>query len=54
MSIQKCYNVDCVNSMFIYFIGKYCEFHKLYSEKKYKEAAKLLISLIASEIASPK
>lgn len=35
------------------FVGKYCEFHKLYSERKCKEAATLLISLMSSGIATP-
>ncbi|XP_055936163.1 nuclear pore complex protein Nup85-like [Argiope bruennichi] len=33
------------------FVGKYCEFHKLYSEGDWKIAASLLISLIASGLA---
>lgn len=32
------------------FLGKYCEFHKVYQDKKYKEAAHLIVSLIASKI----
>lgn len=39
-----------------YFViaGKYCEFHKLYGEREYKNAATLLVSLISSGIAPPK
>ncbi|XP_015258463.1 PREDICTED: nuclear pore complex protein Nup85 [Cyprinodon variegatus] len=33
------------------FLGKYREFHKLYGEKRYKEAAKLLLSLMTAKIA---
>nr|CAH7742098.1 unnamed protein product [Callosobruchus chinensis] len=32
------------------FLGKYFEFHKLYQSQKYKEAANLLVSLLASKI----
>ncbi|KAI4457128.1 frount protein-related [Holotrichia oblita] len=32
------------------FLGKYCEFHKIYQSGDYKEAAALLISLISSRI----
>ncbi|XP_022910354.1 nuclear pore complex protein Nup85 [Onthophagus taurus] len=32
------------------FLGKYSEFHKIYAEKKYKEAGMLLVSLISSRI----
>ncbi|XP_067860560.1 nuclear pore complex protein Nup85 [Heptranchias perlo] len=33
------------------FLGKYCEFHKLYGETKFEEAAKLLLSLMTARIA---
>nr|XP_057905843.1 nuclear pore complex protein Nup85 isoform X2 [Doryrhamphus excisus] len=33
------------------FLGKYCEFHKLYGKKCFREAAKLLLSLITAKIA---
>uniref|UniRef100_A0A3Q2Q8P3 Nuclear pore complex protein Nup85 n=1 Tax=Fundulus heteroclitus TaxID=8078 RepID=A0A3Q2Q8P3_FUNHE len=33
------------------FLGKYREFHKLYGEKRFKEAAKLLLSLMTAKIA---
>ncbi|KAM4530139.1 nuclear pore complex protein Nup85 [Odontesthes bonariensis] len=33
------------------FLGKYREFHKLYEEKHFKEAAKLLLSLMTAKIA---
>lgn len=32
------------------FLGKYCEFHKVYQAKDYKEAAGLIVSLISSKI----
>ncbi|XP_035213593.1 nuclear pore complex protein Nup85-like isoform X2 [Stegodyphus dumicola] len=35
------------------FVGKYCEFHKLYSENEYKLSASLLLSLISSGLAPP-
>lgn len=31
--------------------GKYREFHKLYGEKRFTEAAKLLLSLMTAKIA---
>lgn len=33
------------------FLGKYREFHKLYGEKRFREAAKLLLSLMMAKIA---
>ncbi|XP_053299141.1 nuclear pore complex protein Nup85 isoform X1 [Pleuronectes platessa] len=33
------------------FLGKYREFHKLYEEKRFREAAKLLLSLMTAKIA---
>uniref|UniRef100_A0A3B5APM8 Nuclear pore complex protein Nup85 n=1 Tax=Stegastes partitus TaxID=144197 RepID=A0A3B5APM8_9TELE len=33
------------------FLGKYREFHKLYEEKRFSEAAKLLLSLMTAKIA---
>ncbi|XP_047014843.1 nuclear pore complex protein Nup85 isoform X1 [Ictalurus punctatus] len=33
------------------FLGKYREFHRLYGEKKFAEAAKLLLSLMTAKIA---
>lgn len=33
------------------FLGKYREFHKLYGEKRFSEAAKLLLSLMTAKIA---
>ncbi|XP_040918719.1 nuclear pore complex protein Nup85 [Toxotes jaculatrix] len=33
------------------FLGKYREFHKLYGEKHFREAAKLLLSLMTAKIA---
>ncbi|MGH0153650.1 UNVERIFIED_CONTAM: hypothetical protein FKN15_025439 [Acipenser sinensis] len=33
------------------FLGKYREFHKLYGEKRFAEAAKLLLSLMTARIA---
>uniref|UniRef100_A0A4W3GDF1 Nuclear pore complex protein Nup85 n=1 Tax=Callorhinchus milii TaxID=7868 RepID=A0A4W3GDF1_CALMI len=33
------------------FLGKYCEFHKLYGEKRFPEAARLLLSLMTARIA---
>ncbi|XP_068631814.1 nuclear pore complex protein Nup85 [Battus philenor] len=33
------------------FLGKYCDFHRLYKSKEFKKSAKLLISLITSKIA---
>uniref|UniRef100_W5N743 Nuclear pore complex protein Nup85 n=1 Tax=Lepisosteus oculatus TaxID=7918 RepID=W5N743_LEPOC len=33
------------------FLGKYREFHKMYGEKKFPEAAKLLLSLMTARIA---
>uniref|UniRef100_A0AAX7SXF7 Nuclear pore complex protein Nup85 n=1 Tax=Astatotilapia calliptera TaxID=8154 RepID=A0AAX7SXF7_ASTCA len=33
------------------FLGKYREFHKLYGEKRFREAAKLLLSLMTAKIA---
>ncbi|XP_070779401.1 nuclear pore complex protein Nup85 isoform X1 [Enoplosus armatus] len=33
------------------FLGKYREFHKLYGEKRFTEAAKLLLSLMTAKIA---
>ncbi|XP_044038566.1 nuclear pore complex protein Nup85 [Siniperca chuatsi] len=33
------------------FLGKYREFHKLYGEKRFSEAAKLLLSLMMAKIA---
>ncbi|XP_056262168.1 nuclear pore complex protein Nup85 isoform X1 [Pseudoliparis swirei] len=33
------------------FLGKYREFHKLYGEKRFSEAAKLLLSLMVAKIA---
>lgn len=33
------------------FLGKYREFHKLYGEKSFREAAKLLLSLMTAKIA---
>lgn len=33
------------------FVGKYREFHKLYGEKRFSEAAKLLLSLMTAKIA---
>lgn len=32
-------------------VGKYREFHKLYGEKRFSEAAKLLLSLMTAKIA---
>lgn len=32
------------------YTGKYCEFHSVYQEKNYKEAAQLLMALLASRI----
>ncbi|XP_054716603.1 nuclear pore complex protein Nup85-like [Uloborus diversus] len=36
------------------FVGKYCEFHKLFNDRNFKAAASLLVSLISSEIAPSK
>ncbi|XP_052759261.1 nuclear pore complex protein Nup85 [Galleria mellonella] len=33
------------------FLGKYCDFHRLYKNREFKKAAKLLVSLITSKIA---
>ncbi|XP_053607807.1 nuclear pore complex protein Nup85 isoform X2 [Plodia interpunctella] len=33
------------------FLGKYCDFHRLYKSREFKKAAKLLVSLITSNIA---
>uniref|UniRef100_A0A1A7WRF3 Nuclear pore complex protein Nup85 n=1 Tax=Iconisemion striatum TaxID=60296 RepID=A0A1A7WRF3_9TELE len=33
------------------FLGKYREFHKLYGEKRFRDAAKLLLSLMTAKIA---
>lgn len=33
------------------FLGKYREFHRLYGEKRFSEAAKLLLSLMTAKIA---
>ncbi|XP_039596299.1 nuclear pore complex protein Nup85 isoform X1 [Polypterus senegalus] len=33
------------------FLGKYCEFHRLYGEKRFTEAAKLLLSLMTARLA---
>ncbi|CAH1645781.1 unnamed protein product [Spodoptera littoralis] len=33
------------------FLGKYCDFHRLYKTKEFKKAAQLLVSLITSKIA---
>ncbi|XP_053087343.1 nuclear pore complex protein Nup85-like [Pangasianodon hypophthalmus] len=33
------------------FLGKYREFHRLYGEKKFTDAAKLLLSLMTAKIA---
>ncbi|KAJ2945829.1 hypothetical protein O0L34_g4731 [Tuta absoluta] len=33
------------------FLGKYCDFHRLYKSREFKKAAKLLVSLITSKIA---
>lgn len=33
------------------FLGKYCDFHRLYKSREFKKAAKLLVSLITSDIA---
>uniref|UniRef100_A0A8C4DHV1 Nuclear pore complex protein Nup85 n=1 Tax=Dicentrarchus labrax TaxID=13489 RepID=A0A8C4DHV1_DICLA len=33
------------------FLGKYREFHKLYGEKRFREASKLLLSLMTAKIA---
>ncbi|XP_004927204.2 nuclear pore complex protein Nup85 [Bombyx mori] len=33
------------------FLGKYCEFHRMYKNKEFRKAAQLLISLITSKIA---
>ncbi|XP_072259938.1 nuclear pore complex protein Nup85 [Pyxicephalus adspersus] len=33
------------------FLGKYREFHRLYSEQKFHEAARLLLSLMTARIA---
>lgn len=35
---------------YFFFEGKYCEFHKVYKSGKFKDAAELLISLLASKI----
>lgn len=32
------------------FLGKYCEFHKLYQNREFKQAGQLLISLLASKL----
>lgn len=32
-------------------VGKYREFHRLYGEKRFSEAAKLLLSLMTAKIA---
>lgn len=36
------------------FLGKYYEFHKLYESRRFKEAAKLLVSLLTSNLAPRK
>ncbi|XP_075973152.1 nuclear pore complex protein Nup75 [Anticarsia gemmatalis] len=33
------------------FLGKYCDFHRLYKAREFKKAANLLVSLITSKIA---
>lgn len=33
------------------FVGKYREFHRLYGENRFSEAAKLLLSLMTAKIA---
>ncbi|XP_049869332.1 nuclear pore complex protein Nup85 [Pectinophora gossypiella] len=33
------------------FLGKYCDFHRMYKNREFKNAAKLLVSLITSKIA---
>ncbi|KAJ8730424.1 hypothetical protein PYW07_017462 [Mythimna separata] len=33
------------------FLGKYCDFHRLYKTREFKKAAQLLVSLITSKIA---
>ncbi|XP_037293856.1 nuclear pore complex protein Nup85 [Manduca sexta] len=33
------------------FLGKYCDFHRLYKDREFKKAAQLLVSLITSKIA---
>ncbi|XP_059056919.1 nuclear pore complex protein Nup85 [Achroia grisella] len=33
------------------FLGKYCDFHRLYKTREFKKAAKLLVSLLTSKIA---
>ncbi|XP_038633089.1 nuclear pore complex protein Nup85 [Scyliorhinus canicula] len=35
------------------FLGKYCEFHKLYGEMQFAKAANLLLSLMTARIAPP-
>lgn len=39
------------NTAVFSFLGKYREFHKLYGEKRFREAAKLLLSLMTAKIA---
>ncbi|KAL0840829.1 hypothetical protein ABMA28_014636 [Loxostege sticticalis] len=33
------------------FLGKYCDFHRMYKNREFKKAAKLLVSLLTSKIA---
>ncbi|XP_028163946.1 nuclear pore complex protein Nup85-like, partial [Ostrinia furnacalis] len=33
------------------FLGKYCDFHRLYKNREFKKAGKLLVSLLTSKIA---
>jgi nuclear pore complex protein Nup85 len=34
--------------------GKYCEFHRLYSQSQFAEAAGLLLSLLTAKVAPKK
>lgn len=43
--VHEMYDRVCV------FLGKYREFHRLYGEKRFSEAAKLLLSLMTAKIA---
>lgn len=49
--VQQYYAVQHEKHSLCSFTGKYREFHKLYGEKRFREAAKLLLSLMTAKIA---
>lgn len=49
--IKESYDAAWEHSLSCISVGKYREFHKLYGEKRFSEAAKLLLSLMTAKIA---